>query len=157
MILSFRLFSNPAGSTTTPGSRKRRALPTSEVAAAVMKSSPVPISNAEAFESLTILTSLCPFFLRPLDITGEEWLEMPAPSTTGESEGDSSSTLGNILSSPKKAPSSPRKMPSSPGKNKSKDQSAEELRTRSPRTVKREGGGLREVRERIRREIELQD
>jgi len=28
---------------------------------------------------------------------------------------------------------------------------------RSPRRVKKEAGGLREVRERIRREIELQD
>jgi hypothetical protein len=39
------------------------------------------------------------------------------------------------------------------GKNKS----AEEVLTRSPRRVKREAGGLREVREIIRRELEIQD
>jgi hypothetical protein len=45
----------------------------------------------------------------------------------------------------------------SPGRIKGKDESTQELVTRSPRRVKREGGGLREVREIIRKELDLQD
>jgi hypothetical protein len=78
------------------------------------------------------LTDLCPFFIKPLNIAGEEWLEMPAPVVEVEE---------------KKQP------PPSPGSRKFED-SAEEVRTRSPRRVRREGGGLREVRERIRKELE---
>ena len=193
------LFSNPAGSSTsTPSTRKRRALPSSEVAAAVIKSSPVPISRAEAQESLDLLVELCPFFLKKMDIANEEWLEMPATSssstTDSSTDGASSDTLvspskagsssskapvspskvpsspskrssplkppGSPLktpSSPLKPPSSPLKMPVSPGRIRGKDDSAEELVTRSPRRVRREGGGLREVRERIRKELESQD
>jgi len=93
------------------------------------------MSNAEAQESLTILTSLCPSFLKPLNIDGQEWLEMPASAhASGE-----------------------RLVPTSPGSSRGKDDSLEDVLTRSPRRVKKEGGGLREVRERIRREIELQD
>ncbi|KAI0068925.1 hypothetical protein BV25DRAFT_1986481 [Artomyces pyxidatus] len=130
------LFSGPASGLANPATRKRRALPTSEVVAAVLKSSPVPISAAEAQESLNILTSLCPFFLKPLDISGQNWLEMPAPSSVDPAS---------------------KSVPPSPGSSRGKDDSAEEILTRSPRRVKREGGGLREVRERIRRELELQD
>ncbi|OBZ76778.1 hypothetical protein A0H81_03971 [Grifola frondosa] len=133
------LFSNPVGSTSAPTSRKRRALPASEVAAAVLKSSKVPISSAEASESLDLLASLCPFFLRPLNIAGAEWLEMPA-SSTAEEEPSGSGGVDKVFSSP--------------GKVKTKNESAEEVLTRSPRRVKREGRGLREVRERIRRELE---
>ena len=92
-----------------------------------MKSSPVPLSAAEAQESVSILTSLCPFFLRAVNITGEEWLEMPSPAVT----------------------------PPSPGPSKSKD--ASDAITRSPRRVKHESGGLREVRERVRKELESMD
>ncbi|KAI0265170.1 hypothetical protein BC834DRAFT_937022 [Gloeopeniophorella convolvens] len=123
------LFSGPSTSNAGLSTRKRRALPASEVAAAVLKSAPVPMSAAEAQESLGILMRLCPFFLKPLDIAGQEWLEMPA-SAQGSSE---------------------RPVPASPGG------SAEAVLTRSPRRVKREGAGLREARERIRREIEMQD
>ena len=92
------------------------------------------MSTAEAQESLTILTSLCPFFLKPLDVDGQEWLEMPASTyTSGE-----------------------KLVPTSPGPSRGKEDSAEVL-IRSPRRVKKEAGGLREVRERIRREIEMQD
>ncbi|KAI0080634.1 hypothetical protein K474DRAFT_147646 [Panus rudis PR-1116 ss-1] len=140
------LFSNPVGSSANPTTRKRRALPASEVESAIIKSSPVPISTAEAQESLKMLTSMCPFFLRTLNVGGEEWLEMPAPSTPSPSEASSSTA-----SSPSKAP------PSSPGRRRGKVDSAEELRTRSPRTVKREAGGLRDVRERIRRELEMHE
>jgi hypothetical protein len=67
-----------------------------------------------------------------LNISGEEWLEMPAPSAEVDE----------------------KQAPPSPSVRKGKDHSAEEVHTRSPRRVKREGGGLREVRERIRRELE---
>ncbi|TFY82594.1 hypothetical protein EWM64_g1418 [Hericium alpestre] len=124
------LFSAPTSATATPTTRKRRALPVSEVAAAVVKSSPVPISTAEAQQSLNLLTSLCPFFLKPLQIGTDEWLEMPAPKLD---------------------------VPPSPGSSRSRDDSAEEIANRTPRKVKREGGGLREVRERIRQELDMQD
>ncbi|KAF5393754.1 hypothetical protein D9757_000159 [Collybiopsis confluens] len=124
------LFNSPNGVTSTP-SRKRRVLPSAEVALAVVKSSPVPISTAEANESLELLNTLCPFFLKQQTIGGEEWLEMP--------------TLLPSL------PPSPSKQPSG------KTDIAQELVKRSPRHVKRETGGLREVREIIRRELELQD
>ncbi|KAF9263549.1 hypothetical protein L218DRAFT_321843 [Marasmius fiardii PR-910] len=127
------LFTAPtAGTSSTPHARKRRALPKAEVATAVIKSSPVPISAADANESLDLLTRLCPFFLKPLNITGESWLEMPAS---------------------KSDPATPSKSGPAPG---GKD-SAQELVTRSPRRVKNEVGGLREVREIIRRELELRD
>ncbi|TFK76053.1 hypothetical protein BDN72DRAFT_809998 [Pluteus cervinus] len=135
------LFSNPAtGSIGTPSTRKRRAMPTSEVVTAVVKSSPVPISAAEASESLGMLTKLCPFFLKQLNVGSEEWLEMPAP------------TPANDVSPTKPGPSAPP----SPGPSRTKD-SALQLVTRSPKHIRREAGGLREVREIIRREVELQD
>ncbi|KAJ7095243.1 hypothetical protein B0H15DRAFT_828669 [Mycena belliarum] len=131
------MFSAPApGSMASPTVRKRRALPMSEVISAVVKSSPVPLSSAEAVDSLAMLTKLCPFFLKQLTIAGEAWFEMPAPSA-GSTEGSPS----------KKAPGSPGAVLDS----------AESLVTRSPRRVKREAGGLRQVREIIRRELELQD
>ena len=135
LIVISRLFSGPSTTNVGLSARKRRALPTSEVAAAVLKSSPVPMSSAEAQESLSILTSLCPWFLKPLNIDGQGWLEMPASAHA----------------------SSERLAPSSPGSSRGKEDSLDSVFTRSPRRVKKEGGGLREVRERIRREIELQD
>ena len=134
LMKSFRLFSAPTGITAAP-TRKRRALPVSEVIAAILKSSPVPVSAAEAQESLNLLTSICPSFVKPLDINDEEWLEMPVQTQT----------------------ESGPKPPPSPGSSRNKDDSAAEVLTRSPRRVKREGGVLREVRERIRRELELAD
>ena len=109
----------------------------SEISTAIVKSSPVPISNAEAIESVNMLTKLCPFFIKPLSIDGEEWFEMPSSSTAEKDE-------------EKQAPPSP-----SARKGKGRDiTSAEEVLTRSPKRVKKEGGGLREVRERIRRELD---
>ncbi|KAJ7690569.1 hypothetical protein B0H14DRAFT_2420373 [Mycena olivaceomarginata] len=129
------LFSSPArGSTASPSAHKRRALPMSKVAAAIVKSSPGPISSAEAVDSLVILAKLCPFFLKQLTIGGERWLEMPAPSA-GSTEG------------------SPSKKPLAPGSPGAVIDSAEALFTQSPPRVNREAGGLREVREIIRREL----
>ena len=135
LISPSRLFLGPSTTNVGLSARKRRALPASEVAAAVLKSSPVPMSTAEAQESLAILTRLCPFFLKPLDVDGQEWLEMPASAY----------------------PSNERLVPSSPGSSRGKNDGLEDVLTRSPRRVKKEGSGLREVRERIRREIEMQD
>ncbi|KAF7331906.1 CDT1-C domain-containing protein [Mycena kentingensis (nom. inval.)] len=133
------LFSTPSsGAIGTATPRKRRALPMSEVTAAVIKSSPVPISSAEAVDSVSMLTTLCPFFLKPFSVAGEAWLEMPA-----------SSTVGNTEASPSK-----KTAPPSPGRALD---TVEALVTRSPRKVKVEAGGLREVREIIRRELELHD
>lgn len=136
-VFRFRLFSCPVGSTTAaPSSRKRRALPLPEISAAIVKSSPVPISDAEAIESVNMLTKLCPFFIKPLNVDGEEWFEMPSSSTEKDDE--------------KQPPPSP-----SPKKGKGREMtSVEEVLTRSPKRVKKEGGGLREVRERIRRELD---
>ncbi|KAF7985227.1 hypothetical protein HWV62_7870 [Athelia sp. TMB] len=139
------LFSAPTGSSTAPTTRKRRAMPTSEIALAIIKSSPVPISSAEAHESLKLLTGLCPFFLREMNIAGEEYLEMPAPSAASPTKGT------DAIPSKLKAPPSPG--PPIKGKN----ESADEVHTRSPRRVKQEAGGLRHVREIIRRELDLQD
>ncbi|KAJ7796918.1 hypothetical protein B0H14DRAFT_3887346 [Mycena olivaceomarginata] len=133
------MFSTPAsGSTVSPTARKRRTLPMSQVTTAIVKSSPVPISSAEAVDSLVMLAKLCPFFLKQLTIAGGEWLEMPAPSS-GSTEG------------------SPSEKSFVPGSLGSVTDSADALVTRSLRRVKREAGGLREVREIIRRELELQD
>ena len=143
-----RLFSNPAGSATATTTRKRRALPSEEITAAIIKSSPVPISLADAQDSLKMLVKMCPFFLISKNFDGEEWLEMPAPQTVPISEPSGHLTT----SSPGKG-----KVPVSPGRVRGKHASAEELRTRSPKTVKHQGGGLREVRERIRKELESCD
>ena len=51
----------------------------------------------------------------------------------------------------------PGSVPSSPSQLRTKIESAVEAHTRSPRQVKPQGGGLREVQERIRREIESMD
>ena len=73
---------------------------------------------------------------------------MPAPAVT--------SNVPSVTSnSPKKGQAFIE--PASPGRLRGKNDSAQELLHRSPRWVKREGGGLREVREIIRRELELDD
>jgi len=138
------LFSSPTGSSTAFIARKRRALPASEVTLAIVKSSSVPISSAEAHESLKLLTSLCPFFLREMNIAGEEWFEMPAPATA-----TSSSTTESMEESPNKL-AAHRSSPHV------KNESAQVL-NRSPKRVKWEEGGLRDVREIIRKEVEIRD
>jgi len=93
---------------------------------------------------------LCPFFLKRLDIQGEEWLEMPASfsDTLGTSTCGTNSV--NNTTPLKRGPVPP----ASPGSSKI---DSAELIHRSPKRVKKEAGGLREVREIIRRELELQD
>lgn len=82
-----------------------------------------------------MLTKMCPYFVKEFDVGGEGWLEMPA--TVGGSQ-----------------PSAP----ASPGRrlNGAAD-SDEEIRQLSPKRVKKEMGGLRQVRERIKRELDASD
>jgi len=121
------LFSSPVQTASTPLSvaRKRRSMPMDEVIRAVVSSSSIPVSTVDAHDSLTLLMNLCPFFLKPLVISDEDWVEMPSSNPASIS-----------------TPPSPR----------SKEESGHEVLHRSPKTVKMERGGLREVRERIRRE-----
>jgi len=124
------------------------------------------MSALEATESIKLLATLCPFFLTQFEVAGQEWLETPPTASNFESCEDSNE---DNLSSPTKAsgsrlvpPLSPGsklfgavKMPPSSPVSKVQVDSAQEVR--SPRRVKREAGGLREVREIIRKELELQE
>lgn len=121
-----RLFTDSNTTITSSPTRKRRVLPNAEVVRAIAKSSPIPISAAEAQESIGLLTSLCPFFLKSMEIGSEEWLEMPAASI--------------------------HSLPPTPIKVGIND---EDARTLSPRRIRKEGGGLREVREIIKKELDL--
>lgn len=106
-----------------------------------------------------MLATMCPFFLRGLNISGEEWLEMPAPAEP-ESDVSSSSSGANLSASPRKGGKGKGagSVPNSPSRLRAGDESAaEKLLTRSPKQVRAQGGGLREVRERIRREMESMD
>ncbi|KAF8511208.1 hypothetical protein JB92DRAFT_3083535 [Gautieria morchelliformis] len=132
------LFSSPSQTSSSPLSvaRKRRTMQTQEVVRALVSSATVPISAADAQESINVLVSLCPFYLKPLVIAGEDWLEMPALCFQHSSRRNSSAN-----------PRSPRP----------KEESGVEVLHRSPKSVTIERGGLRDVRERIRRELELND
>lgn len=115
---------------------------------------------AEAQTSLTLLTELCPFFLTLKTIAKQDWLEMPAQvaqapasPTTGIL---SSARLGSNLTSPSR--SNPRGL-ISPGIALGREVDVEAIAGNgaiagpaSPGRVRRVGG-LREVRERIRREL----
>ncbi|KDQ16745.1 hypothetical protein BOTBODRAFT_53832 [Botryobasidium botryosum FD-172 SS1] len=121
---SFLPSSNP-----TPATRRRRTVPRAEVIGVVIKSSRTPISEAEASESLTLLTTLCPEFVRNVTIDREAWLEMPSavsasPSKRRDPEEEVRSRRAGPASARKIVPAAPS------------------------------GMGLREVRERIRKELE---
>lgn len=152
------LFSSTgSGSTGTP-SRKRRTMPISDVLAVVIKSSPVPISNAEASESLKMLMDLCPFFLHKIVISGKDWLEMPSNQSGATIAIPGTPTKARVAawSSPTKGTTTSTPT-SSPKKGSAAATPTQELLTGSPRAIRHPQGGLREVREVIRREIELQD
>lgn len=107
---------------------------------------------AEAAESLEMLCELCPFFLKRKVIEREDWLEMPA--TTGAASispgaGSNASPGGSAI--PRYMGGLPGAM-GSPGKVRA---SEGEFLASSPRRVKKEEGGLRQVREIIRRELEV--
>jgi hypothetical protein len=134
----------------------------SEVVTAVVKSSTVPISEAEAIESLVMLCELCPFFLKTKVIGGEEWLEMPAsttakPTTASPGSTFSPSRIPTYTPGPPGSPTRravPSGLPASPSRRQVIE---EELLSRSPKRIKKEEGGLRQVREIIRRELEIDD
>ncbi|EJT97745.1 hypothetical protein DACRYDRAFT_25082 [Dacryopinax primogenitus] len=124
----YMMFSSTGGDLATPATRRRRAVPMDEAIQILVKSSKVAISEAEAQLSIKMLTELCPFFVRILVIDRAEWLEAP-----------SSSSLAT---------------PPSPG-----SVAVAEMSKRSPggsprRVGRNEDGGLRRVRERIRRELD---
>ena len=98
-----------------------------------------------------MLIKLCPFFVKKLNISGQEWIEMPSSNTVAAA---ASTSAGSTEGTPTK---SKPNVPFSPGRIKGKEESTQELVTRSPRRINREGGGLREVREIIRKELDLQD
>ncbi|WVR08228.1 hypothetical protein IAU60_005275 [Kwoniella sp. DSM 27419] len=139
------MFSAPSpGPNTLPSAPRgrRKAIPMAEVADVIVKSSKTPISTAEAQTSLTLLTELCPFFLKTRQIGRQEWLEMPSALAAPPSPG-SSVTIATppIVSAVQGSPSTPGRLVS-----------GEIAGPASPGRVRRVGG-LREVRERIRREL----
>ncbi|KAI6106096.1 hypothetical protein EV401DRAFT_1892765, partial [Pisolithus croceorrhizus] len=153
LMRGWKGYSRPtAGSTSTPTARKRKVLPTTQVAAAIIKSSPVPMSALEATESLKLLTTLCPFFLRQFEVGNEEWLEMPLGGSNSETSGFSETTedaAKNRLTG---------KLGCTSESGLEIIWSCEYSATKSwIQRVKWEAGGLREVREIIRKELELQD
>lgn len=140
------MFSAPSPGThslpTAPRPR-RKAIPLSEIAEMLVKSSKTPVSYAEVKTSLHMLIELCPFFLQSKIVAKIEWLEMPvtalpAPPSPGQGadrvaaiEAQLASTMA---SPPRVRPGMALAGPASPGR------------------VRRHAG-LREVRERIRREL----
>ncbi|OCF77806.1 hypothetical protein I204_01807 [Kwoniella mangroviensis CBS 8886] len=143
------MFSAPSpGPSTLPNAPRgrRKAIPMTEVADVIVKSSKTPISTAEATSSLQLLTELCPFFLTIKQIGKQDWLEMPSTLAAPPSPG-STSTIAQppSMNGGRLAPPSP----STPGRSSS---SLELAGPASPGRVRRVGG-LREVRERIRREL----
>ena len=83
-----------------------------------------------------MLAKLCPFFIKPLSIGGEEGFEMLLSSSAEVDEEE--------------------QVPSTPSARKGKGREmtgAEEVLIRRPKRVRKEGRGLREVRGRIRREL----
>ncbi|ORY34914.1 hypothetical protein BCR39DRAFT_515585 [Naematelia encephala] len=152
----------------TPPRGRRKAIPMTEVADVIVKSSKTPISIAEAQTSLTLLTELCPFFLTVKTIAKQEWLEMPSALATSACPPSPSSSLvlgpsSGSGSGVRDVPisSSPRNVDGANGlinRLPEPPSSPTPLSTpklagpASPGRVRRVGG-LREVRERIRREL----
>ncbi|OXG17342.1 hypothetical protein C366_03430 [Cryptococcus neoformans Tu401-1] len=145
------MFSAPSpGPSTlpTPPRGRRKAIPMLEVAEVIVKSSKTPISTAEAQTSLQMLTELCPFFLTNKTIGRQDWLEMPMTALSVAPPSPTTSTLASSpSSSATPAARQTSSSPSTPGRLK-----AELIGPASPGRVRRQGG-LREVRERIRREL----
>ncbi|KAG9316241.1 hypothetical protein JVU11DRAFT_2268 [Chiua virens] len=148
------LFSSPVGSTATPTTRKRKALPATDVAAAVVKSSPVPISTLEVSESLKLLTTLCPFFLKPLNLNKEEWFEMPLSALTSDATENSAKTFHD-LESPTKSSKSNLALSQNLG-SRAFGSGAPTIPSSKAR-LSDAAGGIRKVKEIIRRELQFHD
>ncbi|KAK8849500.1 hypothetical protein IAR55_004834 [Kwoniella newhampshirensis] len=141
------MFSAPSpGPSTLPTAPRgrRKAIPMSEVADVIVKSSKTPISTAEAQSSLQLLTELCPFFLTCKNVGRQEWLEMPSATLAAAppSPGSGSVSVPGLGVALPVSPSTPG------GRGK-----VELAGPASPGRVRRQGG-LREVREKIRRELD---
>ncbi|OCF37113.1 hypothetical protein I316_01018 [Kwoniella heveanensis BCC8398] len=148
------MFSAPSpGPSTLPTAPRgrRKAIPMSEVADVIVKSSKTPISTAEAQDSLTLLTQLCPFFLTTKKIGKQEWLEMPSSLTAPASPGSSTTTAVPPFAEPSPSVKAVMTSPSTPGRSAGASDLAI-AGPASPGRVRRVYG-LREVRERIRREL----
>lgn len=140
-VMRLRLFAAPAAGTgQTPSPRKRRTMRTSEVIQAIIKSSPVPISGAEALESINLLASLCPNFIKTMEIGGEEWLELRNATT--------SVTPTTPSKSVRQSPSRVRLL---------EEGDKDGAKSLSPKAVRDTNCILREVRERIKRELEADE
>jgi hypothetical protein len=59
--------------------RKRRAIPLSEVATVLAKSSKVALSTAEARDAVGLLCSLCPDFVKVRVVERQEYLALSSP------------------------------------------------------------------------------
>lgn len=143
------MFSGPSSGplSLSPGGgfspvRRRKAIPLSEALERLVKSAKSPLSAAEAETSVRMLADLCPFFLAVKLVGKQEWIEMPSvqmpssPGSLGVAAAETAATMAaNVLSSPTRSPRTPRALsgPASPGRV--------------------QVGGLRAVRERIRREL----
>ncbi|WVQ75131.1 hypothetical protein IAR50_004740 [Cryptococcus sp. DSM 104548] len=149
------MFSGPSigpSSLPTPPRGRRKAIPMAEAAEVIVKSSKTPISTAEAQTSLHMLTEICPFFLHIKTVGRQDWIEMPAavvapappsPSATAGLSASPSASSASALPARQLSAS-----PSTPGRLK-----VELAGPASPGKIRRQGG-LREVRERIRRELD---
>lgn len=140
------MFSGPSSGplTLSPGgglspARRRKAIPLSEAVERIVKSARSPLSAAEAEISLRMLADLCPFFVTVKLVGKHDWIEMPnvqVPSSPGSGLSATAAEVAtSVLGSPTRSPRTPRALagPASPGRV--------------------QVGGLRAVRERIRREL----
>jgi len=153
--LTMRLFSAPGPTTsslTTPPRARRKAIPLSEVADVIVKSSKTPISFAEAETSLSMITDLCPFFLTSKVVGKQEWLEMPASVAQPPSPSPTSYIpSGPAVTVPAFSGTGGPSIPTSPSPKARSRLGGDLAGPASPGRLRR--GGLREVRERIRKEL----
>lgn len=159
---------------TPPSVSRRKTLRLDEMAEVVVKSSKTPISHAEAESSLIMLTELCPFFLTKKVVSKVDYLEMPSqvqhqvppafsPGTsTSTDEAPARTTVASPVSRSTRASTPPNRGPvpgmgitsPSPRARARLGPGNEIAGPASPGRVRR-SGGLREVRERIRKELDV--
>ncbi|KAK1923765.1 hypothetical protein DB88DRAFT_464997 [Papiliotrema laurentii] len=146
------MFSAPSpgpNSLPTAPTGRRKIIPLDEVAELVVKSSKTPISTAEAITSLKMLTEMCPSFLILKTVAKKEWLEMPTAVATAPASPGTAAASSRLMSA---MDGSPRSGPTTPTRVVSAGTSGDMVGAGSPGRVRRVYG-LREVRERIRREL----
>ena len=149
---------------TPPSVSRRKTLRLDEMAEVVVKSSKTPISHAEAETSLIMLTELCPFFLTKKVVSKIDYLEMPSqvpPPPSSPSANASEVSVPTPLLRSTRASTPPNRGPPagmitspSPRARARLGPGNEIAGPASPGRVRR-NGGLREVRERIRKELDV--